>query len=154
MDDYLSKPVQLEQLKQTLQKWMPKPSDDFKVPEQAKQQIISQQVAPVDIRILQALVGDDPAITQEFLGDFKTNAQVISDQLHMAHQQHQLDQVKAAAHKLKSSSRSVGAQVLGEWCEKIEQAARNHDEQSLTSLLPQFDAELQAVKHYLETINA
>lgn len=154
MDDYLSKPVQLEQLKQTLQKWLPKHSENSKSPKQVEQWAINQQAVPVDIRVLQALVGDDPAVIQEFLSDFRTSAQAIQDQLHTAYQQQHLDQVKAVAHKLKSSARSVGAQMLGEWCEKIEQAARNHDEQSVTSLLPQFDAELQAVKHYLETINA
>lgn len=153
MDDYLSKPVQLEQLKQTIQKWLPKHSNVSEVPELTEKQIMGQQVVPVDIRVLQALVGDDPAIIQEFLSDFSTSAQEIHDQLHIAYQQHQLDQVKAAAHKLKSSARSVGAQMLGEYCENIEQAAKSHDEQRVTSLLPLFDAELQAVKHYLETIN-
>lgn len=153
MDDYLTKPVQLEQLKQTIQKWLPKHSGISEDPKPIRQQVMSQQVVPVDIRVLQALVGDDPAIIQEFLSDFRTSAQAIHDQLHMAYQQHQLDQVKAAAHKLKSSARSVGAQILGEWCENIEQAAKNHDKQSVASLLPPFDAELQAVKHYLETIN-
>lgn len=153
MDDYLTKPVQLEQLKQTIQKWLPKHSGISEDPKLIRQQVISQQVVPVDIRVLQALVGDDPVITQEFLSDFRTSAQAIHDQLHMAYQQHQLDQVKAAAHKLKSSARSVGAQILGEYCENIEQAAKNHDEERVASLLPLFDAELQAVKHYLETIN-
>lgn len=66
MDDYLSKPVQLEQLKQTLQKWLPKHSENSKSPKQVEQWAINQQAVPVDIRVLQALVGDDPAVIQNF----------------------------------------------------------------------------------------
>lgn len=151
MDDYLSKPVQLLQLKATLEKWMQAPTHKPVTPEESAADI--QTTAPVDVSILESLVGKDPDIIREFLREFRGNASEIAAQLRQAAQQHQFDLLKAAAHKLKSSARSVGAVRLGEWCAKIEQAAKDHNEQELTTLLPHFEAEMKAVDRYLETLD-
>lgn len=151
MDDYLSKPVQLEQLRGTLGKWLEVPEHkpvmlDETIP-------ASQPSTSVDVSVLKALVGNDPAIIREFLQDFHINAKEIGKQLHAAYQANQFDKIKAAAHKLKSSARSVGAVGLGEWCAKIEQAAKDSNEKELTSLLPHFEAEMAAVDIYLDTLD-
>ncbi|WP_430229432.1 ATP-binding protein [Nitrosomonas communis] len=155
MNDYLSKPVQLQQLKATLEKWMPTPEPE---PEQkpatpAEQVVGSQAVTSVDVSVLEALVGNDPATIREFLQDFRANAREIGEQLRDAADKNQLDLIKAAAHKLKSSARSVGAIQLGEWCAKIEQAAKDRNEKELASLLPHFEQELKAVDNYLATLD-
>ncbi|SDY94668.1 ATP-binding protein [Nitrosomonas sp. Nm33] len=152
MNDYLSKPVQLQQLKVTLEKWMPAPEYKPVVP--AEQAAGSQAITPVvDVGILEALVGNDPATIREFLQDFRTNTSEIGEQLRDAARKNQFDLIKAAAHKLKSSARSVGAMMLGEWCAKIEQAAKDSNEKELASLLPHFEEELKAVDNYLAALD-
>ncbi len=151
MDDYLSKPVQLQQLKVTLEKWMPAP--EHKPAALAEQAAGSQATTPVDVSILEALVGNDPATIREFLQDFRANTSEIGEQLRSAAQKNQFDLIKAAAHKLKSSARSVGAIQLGEWCAKIEQAAKDSNEKELASLLPHFEEEREAVDNYLATLD-
>ncbi|MCO6429147.1 MAG: response regulator [Nitrosomonas communis] len=151
MDDYLSKPVQLEQLKAVLEKWLQAPEHK---PVTLKEQIpVSQSTMAVDVSILEALVGNDSAIIQEFLRDFRANAREISEQLRAAYKASQFDKVKASAHKLKSSARSVGAVRLGEWCAKIEQAAKDNNEKELADLLPHFEAEITAVEACLDTLD-
>lgn len=151
MDDYLSKPVQLQQLKATLEKWLPAP--EHKPVTFTEQAAVSQATTPIDVSILEALVGKDPATIREFLQDFRVNASEIGKQLRDAAQKNQFDLIKAAAHKLKSSARSVGAMRLGEWCAKIEQAAKDSNEKELASLLPHFEEELKAVDNYLATVD-
>ena len=60
----------------------------------------------------------------------------------------------AAAHKLKSSSRAVGASALGDLCEQMEIAGKGGDAAALTLLLPQFEEELAAVDQYIATFLA
>jgi HPt (histidine-containing phosphotransfer) domain-containing protein len=57
----------------------------------------------------------------------------------------------AAAHKLKSSARSVGAMALGEVCAEMELAGKAGQVEKLAALLPHFEAELIAVSNYLES---
>ncbi|HET7060608.1 MAG TPA: Hpt domain-containing protein, partial [Nitrosospira sp.] len=56
----------------------------------------------------------------------------------------------AAAHKLKSSARSVGALELGELSARMEQTGKAGDIKGLKALLPQFDAQLAAVDAYID----
>jgi HPt (histidine-containing phosphotransfer) domain-containing protein len=55
----------------------------------------------------------------------------------------------AAAHKLKSSARSVGALALGELCAGMERAGKAGDTEALAVLLPRLELELADVEHYL-----
>ena len=70
----------------------------------------------------------------------------------MAHQIGQPLEVGAAAHKLKSSSRAVGASALGDLCEQMERVGKGGDTAALTLLLPQFEEELAAVDQYIATL--
>ncbi|MDO8707033.1 MAG: Hpt domain-containing protein, partial [Sulfuricaulis sp.] len=56
----------------------------------------------------------------------------------------------AHAHKLKSSSRSVGALALGELCAAMEKAGKDGDTAALAALLPQFEQELAGVERFLD----
>ncbi|MFT6895709.1 MAG: PAS domain S-box-containing protein [Paraglaciecola sp.] len=135
MDDYLSKPVPLESLKIMLEKWLPLGTSK-----------------PVDVSVLAALVGDAPEIISDFLQDFNRSATQIATELTSACANRQLVQANAAAHKLKSSARSVGALVLGELCEEIEQSAKASKPEELAILLPRFKAEMAAVRKYLDKV--
>ncbi|HJT51485.1 MAG TPA: PAS domain S-box protein [Nitrosospira sp.] len=167
MDDYLSKPVQLAQLKAVLQKWLPSP-------ETAELLTLAPSVeggttaAPVartgpaptpaagtkqlDVHILEQLVGDDPAVISEFLRDFRVSSQKTAADLRAACEAGNAEKVGDIAHKLKSSSRSVGALPLGELCAQMEQAGRAGDVQKLNELLPRFEAELAAVDKQIDSL--
>jgi CheY-like chemotaxis protein/HPt (histidine-containing phosphotransfer) domain-containing protein len=133
MDDYLSKPVQLVNLKAMLEKWLP----------------VVNSVA-VDVNVLKALVGDDEAIIRDFLHDFRLSAAKIAAELRAACAAGQAAAAGALTHKLKSSARSVGALALGELCAKMEQAGKAGDTATLAVLLPRFEQELASVEDFLE----
>ncbi len=151
MDDYLSKPVQLVQLKAMLEKWLPaavepSPGSPAISPTQA---MVSE---PVDVNVLKALVGDDPAVISEFLHDFRSSAAQIAAELKIAYAAGQAAQVGALAHKLKSSARSVGALALGELCAEIEQAGKADQSKVLVALLLRFEVEITVVDEYLDSL--
>ncbi|MDP3497276.1 MAG: PAS domain S-box protein [Candidatus Nitrotoga sp.] len=147
MDDYLSKPVRLDNLKAMLEKWIPL----------TKQCLIASQVKeaierPIDVRVLQDLVGNDTAVINELLQDFSAMTVSIATELNTDYAAGQFVEVGMAAHKIKSSARSIGAYKLGELCEQIEHTCNNMGERAaLVELMSHFNKEMAAVENYLAT---
>jgi CheY-like chemotaxis protein/HPt (histidine-containing phosphotransfer) domain-containing protein len=170
MDDYLSKPAALADMQTMLEKWLPaatavkpgaQPADP--VPDSADsspgsvvtppaQPAVSTRVQVLDVSVLAALVGDDPAIISDFLHDFQRSAIQIEAEINAAFNEGQAQEVGALAHKLKSSARSVGALPLGELCEEMEQAGKAGRMDVLAELLPSFEAEMAAVITCLDSL--
>ena len=96
----------------------------------------------LDLGVLRALVGDEPAIVHEFLSEFLAAARRQGGALRHAAATGALGEVRVLAHNLKSSSRSVGAQRLGEACQALERAALGGDAAAVSAALRSFDAEL------------
>jgi signal transduction histidine kinase/CheY-like chemotaxis protein len=160
MDDYLSKPVQLVNLRVMLGKWLPvageaTPVEITSIPDSSLKP--AQSLPPcgdmaVDVNVLKALVGDDATIITEFLYDFRLSAGKIAAELRTACTEGRAAVAGAAAHKLKSSARSVGALALGKLCAEMEQAGKAGQAEALTALLPRFEAEMVAMEKYLDSI--
>jgi len=157
MDDYLSKPVQLVNLKAMLRKWLPvevqprSPHDNAgNIPGFHPGYIFPAPVA-VDVNVLKTLVGNDPTVIHEFLHDFRISATKMAAELKAACNSGQAAAAGALAHKLKSSARSMGALALGELCAAMEQAGKAGDIAALSVLLPKFEAERAAVDEYLDS---
>ena len=157
MDDYLSKPTPLAELKAMLKKWLPNAHSDL---QPSATTTLSNVPIPsntmlnsvIDVSVLAALVGDDPEIISDFLQDFRRSATQIATELKMAFTAGQATQVSALAHKLKSSARAVGALELGELCAAIEQAGRAGQLEILVALMPRFEAEMTDVNNYLDAL--
>ncbi|MDO9424032.1 MAG: PAS domain S-box protein [Methylobacter sp.] len=193
MDDYLSKPARLADLKAMLEKWLPAAAEpspeggrgflpfplrggsavqngtnphgaDLDVRSAGRSPnrrdavsnpaVLSPDLPamPVDVNVLKALVGDDPAVISEFLHDFRDSATQIAAELKTAYAAGQTAQVGALAHKLKSSAHSVGALALGELCADIERAGKADQIEVLVALLPRFEAEITVVDEYLDLL--
>jgi CheY-like chemotaxis protein/HPt (histidine-containing phosphotransfer) domain-containing protein len=154
MDDYQSKPIQLSDLKTMLDKWLtsPQPTPVNRAKAESFTQPISHTATgvPVDVNVLKALVGDDQDIVREFIQDFRNSTAKITLELRAAAAAKQVMAVVAAAHKLKSAARAVGACALGELCEAIEEKGRAGDSDAFTVLLPRFDTERVFVEDYLD----
>ncbi len=157
MDGYLSKPARLDEIDEVLGKWLPplEGGSTGTAPANAaapdSSSIMPQAADPsVDVSVLQNLVGEDPQIVREFLEDFRRSATLIVTELHAAWQSGALADLGAAAHKLKSSARTVGAMELGHRCEQIESAVNGGDTAAIEGLLAQFTQAFAAVDQYLE----
>jgi signal transduction histidine kinase/DNA-binding response OmpR family regulator len=134
MDGYLTKPLQLAELKRALDRWL----------------LTRTSGRAVDIQVLADLVGNDPAVLRGFLLDFQHSAERIAATLRAACVQGDAREASAQAHQLKSSARTVGALALGELCSQIEAAGRADNFDTLALLLPAFDQELALVNVFLD----
>jgi HPt (histidine-containing phosphotransfer) domain-containing protein len=135
MNNYLSKPLQLADLKAALQEWLPDESTAH---------------LPVDVRVLQHLVGDDPDIVQGFLVEFRDSLGPIAAQIEIACAGGNTDLAGAQAHKLKASARTVGALRLGALCEHLENIAHGVGSETLAEVWASFAVELRAVTGFLD----
>nr|WP_246589884.1 PAS domain S-box protein [Marinobacterium ramblicola] len=146
MDAYLTKPIRLSALHAALREWLPsavdtnvaQPSDDAS-PE------------AVDISVVTDLVGGDMPMVRELMVEYRMSAQHLSSELKKALEQPNIAQVAAISHKLKSSSRSVGAITLGDICAELENACRSQDHQAIGECATRFDTAMAAVESCIDT---
>ncbi|CAB3682903.1 Sensor histidine kinase RcsC [Trinickia soli] len=154
MDGYLTKPLQLARLQAVLDSHFPAhdaaaastPAPAAPAPPQHEQ--------AVDIDVLKGIVGDDPEIVRELLSDYQQSVGRLAAELRSHCDAGRGREAGAIAHKLKSSSRSVGALMLGDLCAELENAGKAGDLALLANWAKQFDAALAAVEDALEHLLA
>jgi PAS domain S-box-containing protein len=151
MDEYLTKPLQMKLLKAALRRWLTQDAADSAPDEQPDPPRAAQAL---DAGVLKGLVGEDPEIVREFLADYRTSARRLATELHTARAANDMRQIGIIAHKLKSSSRSVGAIALGDVCAELENACRGGTRESISQGMVQFDAALLAVDAALDELLA
>lgn len=144
MNEYLTKPLQLHILSDALMIWMPEidetgasllPSvDDRQAP-----------AAAIDVATLKNLVGDDDDIVRDLLGDYLASAEQQVSDLYADFSLGNTGRVASIAHKLKSSSRSVGALALGDLCTELENACRAEDKESTAQHMAKIETTWKAV---------
>jgi PAS domain S-box-containing protein len=157
MDDYLAKPLRLQELGPMLAKWMPRSLQDAQggsaLDSAPKPQSEPQEsVAPAQSLdtvhwnpgALTALVGDSPALHRRLLVKFLQLALRQVDALEVACRDEDLSAVAQITHALKSAARSVGASLLGQWCDTMESAARRGDGVACSAAQLQVGAEFEA----------
>jgi signal transduction histidine kinase/DNA-binding response OmpR family regulator len=128
MDDYLSKPLQLKDLQISMEKWLPASPTG---PQPAHDPALA---SVVDANVLRKLIGDDPASIREIFDDFRFSAVQIVSKMRTAVLESRLLHASDQAHKLKSSSRAVGAPDRADL---------------MTDLMPRFEHEFDAVIAFL-----
>jgi signal transduction histidine kinase/DNA-binding response OmpR family regulator len=131
MDEYLTKPLRLEALKAAIERWLPR-NRELAVTDDVSEGFSSPSPGSVvDVNVLKGLVGSDPAVLQEFLSEYQTSSSRLSVELAGARAAGDVRQIGEIAHKLKSSSRAVGALALGDLCAELENMCRSGVEESV-----------------------
>lgn len=93
----------------------------------------------MDASVLRNIVGDDEATVRELLTLFRQTARQQHAEMHAACAAGHAGQAAAVAHKLQSSSRSIGAQALAGICAAIESAGAVGDLAAVREQLAAFD---------------
>ena len=161
MDDYLAKPLEMDKLKRMLRKWLPQTkSKETHSPKQTSkasaaepaEDDISIATPAIDLSALTSVFGDDADTIHEILSDFVGPATDNVKEIETAFAEQSAEGIQASAHKLKSSSRSVGANELADSCAILEQAGKESDWQALEQEVPQLADELSDVLAYIRDL--
>jgi CheY-like chemotaxis protein len=158
MDDYVSKPISLQIVAKTLERWGESLGKKVHLPQETSQskqeeerlehqtlfpqeksnssstpdysaQMLIQESAIEDLKMVD---GDgEPEFMREILGDFISQTPTEIHEILKALEDGQRDALKAVSHKLKGTSRQVGAVRLAMICEELEKKALSDDMEHL-----------------------
>lgn len=140
MDDYISKPVNLESLKKTLNLWvgrmskMPdnKPDTDLQRDIENTMLVDDEMLGAIKELQIEGEADFLSEIIHIFLHDSQTTMDVVSESITTQ----DFSTLKKSVHSLKGSSGNLGANRLSGLCSKIEEMAANQDLEGITQLLP------------------
>ena len=104
---------------------------------------------PLDESVLLELFGDDAELHRDILGEFQKSCGEYSEEFDAAWRAQDAQAMKAVAHKLKSSSLTVGAVALAEICGRLEQAGKAQQWAEIKGVYPQLTPALTAVCSYI-----
>jgi CheY-like chemotaxis protein/HPt (histidine-containing phosphotransfer) domain-containing protein len=143
MDEYLTKPLQLQQLKTALRKWLPREPGTETLPGELDP--VSNAPA-IDVQVLRSLSGPDGEVAREFLDDFLASIRRLAGELRNAYTADNPRQVVSIAHRLKASARAVGAMPLGDLCADLENSCRTGTRAGIAQAKERFEEGLSAVE--------
>lgn len=169
MNDYISKPIQLQELAQALSKCLPQRSPEFtSIVKQSK--VMSLELQPwqepkqegleqtlkstkIDAKTLQSLrdiVKGDNVAFAELIECYLTETTKLLQAISTAIANQHTEGIWKIAHQLKSSSASVGAMSLAQLCKVLEAQGRSSKLENSLELLTPLYQEYEQVKTALK----
>jgi|GEM_PF-1922084 len=141
MDDYLSKPVELNKLKLVLKKWIVDTPESVSKERIFVDKVPLEPALPVEQPVVMPLVGSalDTTVQESiFGGDQEEYMESLEDFLELSLPDFQtlsretsetidLQSLRQTCHRLKSSAKTIGALPLGAVCERLERYAESGD---------------------------
>jgi CheY-like chemotaxis protein/HPt (histidine-containing phosphotransfer) domain-containing protein len=139
MDDYVSKPIQPEELFAALARQVPAPHSptDSSKPEA----VIESPDAPINMAAALPRFGDDQGLFLELLAEFTQRLPEDIGQLEAAVRAQDASDLTQAAHKLKGACATFGAEALTRLAQTLETSARSNDLTNAGDLLESIKAE-------------
>ena len=137
MNDYITKPVEVEDLQAALERWRP------------PGKTTPAQVPPVDMKRLQRVTGNDPKKLRDLVKIYLTQADELIADLEKAIREKSPKDVEFAAHKLKGSSANCGMNAIVPPLRDLEQQGQEQRLQNPEALFAQVTAEYGRLKEFL-----
>ncbi|MDA0782188.1 MAG: CHASE domain-containing protein [Rickettsiales bacterium] len=165
MDDYISKPIKHEQLEEIMVKWLPsekiqkvdtdKTTDNSQGNTEITQENNNQDDI-LNIKTLEnfkSLMKNNTRIALEsYLEDSKKYIEILKSGIELKN----IEEIMSASHTLKSSSRQIGADAIGEIAAQIEEDTRENNlnkqsyQKQLNDILPAFEAAEKFLISYIK----
>jgi signal transduction histidine kinase/CheY-like chemotaxis protein len=140
MNDFISKPVQIAEIRKTLEQCPPRrnspgsKADTATAPSQAQPPQNGEE-CPIDWVRLKQLFGADLAAEQQFLRDYIEKTSLLIGELRAALNLSKASEIEVLAHRGKGLSANFGIQVVIEPLNQLENAARASDLSKAPQLL-------------------
>ena len=175
MDDYISKPVEIETLTALLQRWtsilaaqrkidckdcistaIQKPKENcFPTPKPLEaRDLVNENISMlVDLHRLSVLAGGNPEFELELLATFSKDAQCHLELAELALKAWDFDTLFYRAHQLKGSGKMVGVRYLPELAEMLEYVAKEKQFNEAEKLITQLKEILNQISDKMSNLN-
>jgi PAS domain S-box-containing protein len=157
MDDYLTKPVEIEKLAGVLQQWGASLAGEMPVGETETWPALTQEVSrpastsvPVDLALLHQRCRGDRAFEQEMLEAFVEDAPAYIEQIQQAIVAKAPERLSQSAHQLKGAAAMVAIQAIPELARHLEELGRHHTVEGATALLAQIQQVMEQVAQFVQ----
>jgi len=138
MDDYLTKPFSMGELRTVLSCWLPMSDTTIEAEDESSASNAASNDA-IRQNALEAIVELDPEDGKELasrvINVYRENSAELIDVIAEALSQGDVEKIHSTAHALKSSSGNVGADRLVEMCRSMETAARKNELKDISDRL-------------------
>ncbi|HET6755562.1 MAG TPA: PAS domain S-box protein, partial [Jiangellaceae bacterium] len=166
MDDYLSKPIRVDELAAALRRCRPHVAPQPPAPaggsgegaqvppepEPQGQPAVAGVLHPPALERLMETIGDDRSLLTALIDTFLSDAPRLVEAARRGLEHGQTDEVRRAAHTLKSNGATFGATSLSELSRQLEALARSGILEGADELIARIDAEHKRVRIALETV--
>ncbi len=149
VDAYLVKPTAGQRLLDTIRQLASELVPDTRPQAQRRQAENSDAGSEIDLAVQRQVIGDDPELLQELVLDYLSSSRAQLEELGRLIDQGDLATAAETAHKLKSSSRAIGASGLGDQLENFEQAVAAMSGSAAVAALAELKARHQRVVNAL-----
>ena len=148
--EVISKPLGMDELKQVLVKWSPQQVTTRTTSASVAQAPQSASAEAIDLAVLTEVVGDNIEAHHRLLRTYVDALPETLDIIQQACNAGNHDQLGEYAHRLKSSSSSLGATQLASLCQTLELACREGREVDIKASVPQLQPAAEAVLAFVE----
>ncbi|MGK7902408.1 MAG: response regulator [Hormoscilla sp.] len=152
MDDYLSKPVSLEELSAMLEKWRFDFADrksSSAIELEAKDGVVAREESIIDCDRLQEIAGGDRELELELLQIFVEDVQVYLAEAKQALAETDAMVIAKKAHQIKGSTLNMGVNFMPEIAEKLEDQAKASNLLLAAELLTELEQMLKRVEDFM-----
>jgi two-component system sensor histidine kinase/response regulator len=156
MDDYISKPVRLENLEAALARWIPHnessvPAAPKDLPPAVPDGAVASALDPtVTARLRGLAAATDPSVLQEIYDAFMSSAVEYLAAIRDGAARNDAEGLRKSAHALKGASATIGAQRLAELCRQLEALGVAGQVDGAGQRLEQLEQEFARVKNAVE----
>jgi len=129
MNDYVSKPIKIEDFTTMIRKW----GFGNKTTKTISQKVVTFNTSNVDLidlklfERLQVMADDDPTFIKKLITLFIEQSDEIVSEMEVIADKNDYTAMSQAAHKLKGSALNLGGRQLGEICKRIEELSASND---------------------------
>jgi DNA-binding response OmpR family regulator/HPt (histidine-containing phosphotransfer) domain-containing protein len=163
MDDYLSKPTNLDTLNQMMRKWLPEAialrvakSGGASDTMDAEGAATAKDAAPppIDVAALKEITGGDTTFTREMLALFRSTEANTGKKLESLARAGDAVALTENAHAARGAAQSAFAARLAALCGELETAARQKNWTTINAVIPECAREFETVMAFVDELFA
>ncbi len=146
MDDYVSKPIFMDVLAQTIRKWGQSNINHLEMQTSTE----STSIASIDLAAIERLTAVSATLIQRLIPIFLNDeAPTLLKDIHQSLQSGDYQGITKAAHSLRGTSSALGAYKLSSLCQQVERKSNQGNLQGIDRLIAETELEYQLVHQEL-----